>query len=108
VLAPDDKPAFAPAPPGFDGLRENIPHGEIKLLEYASTTGGTTRKMQIYTPPSFPPDKKYPVLYLLHGIGGAEWEWKNNGVPEIILDNLYAEKTGADDRRVAQRTRAKR
>ena len=34
----------------------------------------------------------YNVLYLLHGIGGDETEWYNNGRPDIILDNLYAEK----------------
>ncbi len=48
--------------------------------------------MQVYTPPGYSPNEKYPVLYLLHGIGGDEWEWKNGGKPEVILDNLYAEK----------------
>ena len=35
--------------------------------------------------------KKYPVLYLLHGIGGDETEWQKNGAPEVILDNLLAD-----------------
>ena len=42
-------------------------------------------------PPGFSKSKKYPVLYLLHGIGGDELEWFNNGKPQVILDNLYAE-----------------
>ena len=61
-------------------------------MEYPSATVGTTRKTQVYTPPGYNPNEKYPVLYLLHGIGGDEWEWKNGGTPEVILDNLYAAK----------------
>ncbi len=49
----------------------------------------------IYTPPGYSKIKKYPVLYLLHGIGGDEFEWLHGGHPEIILDNLYAEKKTA-------------
>src|SRR5580704_12545423 len=39
--------------------------------------------------------KKYPVLYLLHGIGGDENEWARGGSPDVILDNLYADKKAA-------------
>jgi enterochelin esterase-like enzyme len=46
----------------------------------------------IYTPPQYSRSKKYPVLYLLHGIGGDEKEWLNGGHPQLILDNLYAAK----------------
>lgn len=49
----------------------------------------------IYLPPGYDKSKKYPVLYLLHGIGGDEFEWMRNGDPEIILDNLYAKKKTA-------------
>ncbi|HEY0076896.1 MAG TPA: alpha/beta hydrolase-fold protein, partial [Abditibacteriaceae bacterium] len=91
-LGPDDKAAFSPVPAGFDVRRDDIPHGEIKLVEYNSTTVGNKRKMQVYTPPGYNPQEKYRVLYLLHGIGGDEWEWKNGGSPEVILDNLYAAK----------------
>jgi enterochelin esterase-like enzyme len=92
VLGPDDKPAFAAAPEGFDKIRENIAHGKIETIEYTSKTVGTTRKMMVYTPPGYSSNKKYPVLYLLHGIGGDELEWFKNGVPNVILDNLYADK----------------
>jgi len=91
-LGQDDKAGFPPAPTGFDVIRDDIPHGTVKTVQYQSSTVGTTRQMLVYTPPGFSRDKKYPVLYLLHGIGGNEWEWKNNGAPEIILDNLYAAK----------------
>jgi len=79
------------APPGFDSLRANIAHGKIDTINYESKTVGTERKAVIYTPPGYSKNKKYPVLYLLHGIGGDEFEWLNGGHPQVILDNLYAE-----------------
>jgi len=79
------------APQGFDVVREGIAQGKIDTIIYASETVGTNRKALVYTPPGFSKTKKYPVLYLLHGIGGDEKEWFNNGVPHVIFDNLYAE-----------------
>ncbi|MDT8303754.1 MAG: alpha/beta hydrolase-fold protein [Sedimentisphaerales bacterium] len=90
-LGPDDKPAFDDPPAGFRARRENIPHGELTMIEYDSKTVGTRRKMLIYTPPGYSTNKKYPVLYLLHGIGGDETEWKRLCQPENILDNLLAD-----------------
>jgi enterochelin esterase-like enzyme len=92
VLGPDDKAAFPPAPAGFDKRREGIARGKVELVEYDSRTVGTQRKMLVYTPPGFSTDRKYPVLYLLHGIGGDEREWQKHGTPDVILDNLYADK----------------
>jgi enterochelin esterase-like enzyme len=77
---------------GFDSLRVNIPHGRIDTISYNSKTVGTSRKALIYTPPGFSKKKKYPVLYLLHGIGGDKKEWLNGGKPQVILDNLYADR----------------
>ena len=77
---------------GFDAFRTNIQHGKIDTINYDSKTVGATRKALIYTPPGFSKKKKYPVLYLLHGIGGDEKEWLRGGNPAVILDNLYAEK----------------
>ncbi|NCA80541.1 MAG: esterase, partial [Sphingobacteriia bacterium] len=80
-----------PAREGYDVLRNSILHGKIDTVQYTSKTVGTERTTLVYTPPGYTTDKKYPVLYLLHGIGGDEFEWLNGGHPEIILDNLYAE-----------------
>ncbi len=77
------------APQGFDMVRDGILHGKIDTITYHSTTVGTNRKALIYTPPGFSKDKKYPVLYLLHGIGGDEKEWFYGGQPQVIFDNLY-------------------
>jgi enterochelin esterase-like enzyme len=78
-------------PTGFDSLRMSIPHGKIDTITYTSKTVGNNRRSLIYTPPGFSKKKKYPVLYLLHGLGGDEKEWLNGGKPQLILDNLYAE-----------------
>ena len=91
MLGPDDKPAFDNPPAGFDAKREGIAHGKLELVEYHSTTVGTNRHLLIYTPPGYSKDAKYPVLYLLHGIGGDEREWQRGGTPDTILDNLLAD-----------------
>jgi len=80
------------APQGFDSVRADIPHGKLDSIFYASKTVGTTRKAYLYAPPGYSRSKKYPVLYLLHGIGGDAREWLVGAHPEVILDNLYAEK----------------
>ena len=90
-LGPDDKPAFPDPPAGFNSWRNNIPHGELTMVEYDSKTVGSRRNMLVYTPPGYSTDRKYPVLYLLHGIGGDETEWQRLCHPENILDNLLAE-----------------
>lgn len=82
-----------PAPPGgFDRKRDGIDRGKLETVEYESTTVGIQRKARVYTPPGFDKDKKYPVLYLLHGIGGDENEWVRGGSIDVILDNLYADR----------------
>jgi enterochelin esterase-like enzyme len=92
-LKPDDKAAFPNPPDGFDKAREGIEHGKLERVDYDSKTVGAKRWMQVYTPPGYSKEKKYPVLYLLHGIGGNEREeWAKGGVPHVLLDNLMADK----------------
>jgi len=86
------QPAEQEAPKGFDEPQTGIPTGKLDTIRYVSKTVGTTRKALVYTPPGFNKKTKYPVLYLLHGIGGDEKEWLNGGKPQVILDNLYARK----------------
>jgi enterochelin esterase-like enzyme len=91
VLGPDDKPAFDDPPADFKTVRDDIFHGKLEMIEYDSKSVGTRRKMNVYTPPGYSADRKYPVLYLLHGIGGDETEWQRFCKPEVILDNLIAD-----------------
>jgi len=90
-LNPDDVPAFPEPPAGIDKRRDDVPHGKLEMISYESKTVGTTRKMNVYTPPGYSKDKKYPVLYLLHGIGGDETEWERFAHPDLLLDNLIAD-----------------
>lgn len=91
VLGPDDRPAFEDPPAGFATRRDTIPHGRLEMVDYDSKTVGTRRRMQVYTPPGYSKEKKYPVLYLLHGIGGDETEWVRYATPDVLLDNLIAD-----------------
>ena len=91
TLGPDDKPAFDDPPADFNGVRDDIPHGKLEMIQYDSKTVGTRRNMNVYTPPGYSADQKYPVLYLLHGIGGDETEWQRLCKPEAIMDNLIAD-----------------
>lgn len=88
----DQAKSFTSAPKGFDAKRDGIERGKLETVEYDSTTVGVKRKAQVYTPQGYTTDNKYPVLYLLHGIGGDEREWTRGGAANVILDNLCADK----------------
>jgi enterochelin esterase-like enzyme len=91
TLGPDDKQVFPDPPAESVAKRDGIPRGQLEMITYDSESVGTARKMQVYTPPGYSQDKKYPVLYLLHGIGGDETEWQRFAAPNILLDNLLAD-----------------
>jgi len=91
VLGPDDHAAFPDPPAGIVENRADIRNGKLEMIEYESKSVGTTRKMSVYTPPDYSRDRKYPVLYLLHGIGGDETEWQRFAQPNLLLDNLIAD-----------------
>src|SRR4030042_6126151 len=63
------------APSDFTAVRPDIPKGKLETITYNSKSIGVDRKAVVYTPPNYDPDKKYPVLYLMHGIGGNETHW---------------------------------
>ena len=93
VLAADDVRAFPEAPAGFNKPPAGGISGRTEVFEYDSTVTGTRRKAVVYLPPHYSSDRKYPVLYLLHGIGGNEWEWSGYVHADAIVDNLItAEK----------------
>lgn len=70
----------------------DVPHGTVSKVWYESKTLGMTRRMTVYTPAGYEDGKgKYPVFYLLHGMGGDEEAWTDLGRASQILDNLIAE-----------------
>ena len=68
-----------------------VPHGTVSKVWYRSETAGFDRRLTVYTPAGYEKGKgKYPVLYVLHGIGGDEDAWVTQGRATQILDNLIA------------------
>lgn len=74
-------------PSGFDRKKSGDVNGELTEKSYSSKTTGATRKCYVYTPPKYDSSLTYPVMYLLHGIGGTHTEWLS-GNPNEILSNL--------------------
>lgn len=74
-------------------LMKEVPHGDVQYHKYVSHVNGRMKRCLIYTPPSYGtnPKKKYPVLYIQHGVGEDETGWIWNGKLNFILDNLIAE-----------------
>lgn len=69
-----------------------VAHGSLTQRWYNSPTLGYDRRITIYTPAGYETSgKKYPVLYLLHGMGGDEEAWITLGRTVQIMDNLIAE-----------------
>ena len=90
-LGPDDKPAFPDPPAGFNVRRDNVARGEVTAVQYDSKSLGTRRQMRVYTPPGYSATRRYPVLYLLHGIGGNDQEWTRSCHADVVIDNLLAD-----------------
>jgi enterochelin esterase-like enzyme len=88
---PRPEATLAAAPAGFDARREGVPAGLVERVEFDSKVTGSKRPASVYLPPGYSADKKYPVLYLLHGIGGNETHWPGPGAAGAILDNLIAD-----------------
>ena len=69
----------------------DVPHGTVQAVWYDSPTLNMNRRMMIYLPPGYDQNRqKYPVFYLLHGSGGDETVWLEQGRAAQVLDNLIA------------------
>jgi len=79
------------APEDFIQVRPDIPKGKLETITYSSKSIGVDRKAVVYLPPDYDPDQKYPVLYLMHGIGGNETHWTTLCAANKVLDNLIAD-----------------
>ena len=90
--APEEAMTAYPVPPeAFNVAREGIAHGELTVVEYDSKTLGIRRVLRVYTPPGYSVDRKYPVLYLQHGLGNTSTEWTQRARAPTIADNLLAD-----------------
>lgn len=68
-------------------------HGTVSHRWYNSPGNNLARRMSVYTPPGYETsNEKYPILYLMHGIGGDENAWMGLGRASQIMDNLIAQK----------------
>ncbi len=70
----------------------NVAHGNVAFKWYNSPKNDKNRRLAVYTPAGYDnSNKKYPVLYLLHGIGGDEEAWLGTGRAAQIMDNLISQ-----------------
>ena len=72
---------------------KNVPQGSVNEVYYYSTVTEKMRHCYVYLPAAYQqnPKKKFPVLYLQHGMGENETGWSAQGKTGIIMDNLIAE-----------------
>ncbi|MFH1570247.1 MAG: alpha/beta hydrolase-fold protein [Gemmatimonadota bacterium] len=79
------------SPPAFYEER-GVPRGTAHLHRQRSVLLGDERGYEVYTPPGYDaePERRYPVLYLLHGYTDTEASWRITGRADVILDNLIA------------------
>ncbi len=90
VLAADDVRAFAPPPAGFADAQPGRAQGKVETFTYASSVTNKRRTANVWLPPGYDKSHRYPVLYLLHGIGGNQDEWRGYVRAQDVLDNLAA------------------
>lgn len=70
----------------------DVPHGTVSKVWYNSPSLGMNRRLTVYTPAGYEKgDKRYPVFYLLHGMGGDENAWTELGRAAQVLDNMIAQ-----------------
>ncbi len=83
-------PVFHDAPQGFDQFAGGA-RGNVTEHFYNAADVGRQLGITVYTPPDYDPNQEYPVLYLLHGIGGDQWEWQRHvgAAFNNIADNLH-------------------
>ena len=72
--------------------QEGVPQGQVRSLYYYSKSAGSFRHAMVYTPAEYEKGKKkYPVLYLQHGMGEDETGWSKQGHMQHIMDNAIHE-----------------
>jgi enterochelin esterase-like enzyme len=93
VMGNHESIVHVPGPASLSWERSDVPRGTLHRHSYLSKVVGEEREFTVYTPPGYDPvgDKKYPVLYLLHGVTDDATAWTTVGRAHVILDNLIAQ-----------------
>ena len=73
--------------------KPGVARGAVTRHRFASAIAGDERDFFVYTPAGYDPrrSRRYPLLFLLHGLGDDAERWMNGGAAPVILDNLIAE-----------------
>lgn len=90
ALEVDDVRAFAAPAAGFDSAQPGTAQGAMMDFAYDSAVTGTRRNATVYLPAGYSAQRRYPVLYLLHGLAGSKDEWRGYVRAGAILDQLIA------------------
>ncbi len=70
----------------------DVPHGQVRSVTYYAQGQRRFRRCMVYTPAEYEtyPERRYPVLYLQHGMSENETGWSNQGMMHNIMDNQIA------------------
>lgn len=83
-------------PEDYKAKKDNVIYGTYETVQYDSATVGKKRNVTVVIPPNYTTDKKYPVVYLLHGLGQDNTQWIVEGKVQIVLGNMIAEGTAKE------------
>lgn len=92
---PYDGDVAYPVSFAYTEKNSDVTYGKVKIDTYFSTTTNKNRKCAVVLPPNYDKNKKYPVCYLLHGLGQDHTDWLNANAP-VIIGNMIAEKTAKE------------
>jgi enterochelin esterase-like enzyme/lysophospholipase L1-like esterase len=74
--------------------QQGVPAGCVRSIYYFSKEQNKWRHAMVYTPAEYDnaknAKKRYPVLYLQHGMGEGETSWTLQGKMQHIMDNSIA------------------
>ena len=74
--------------------QQGVPAGSVRSIYYYSKEQSKWRHAMVYTPAEYDQKqglkKRYPVLYLQHGMGEGETSWTLQGKMQHIMDNAIA------------------
>lgn len=97
ISKPDSYDGDVSYPVSFAFAEENsaVTYGKVNIDTYFSNTTNKNRKCAVVLPPHYDKNKKYPVCYLLHGLGQDHTDWLN-AKAHVIIGNMIAEKTAKE------------